>query len=56
MLLELAGLDKNERTMIQASIANVRDSDEIAMALIIQHPLVHLKPSAAQRPQGFGKA
>jgi hypothetical protein len=35
MLLDLAGLDKNERTMIQASIGNQRDFEKIADALIV---------------------
>ena len=30
MLLDLAGLDKTERTMIQASVGNVGDFDQIA--------------------------
>jgi hypothetical protein len=50
ILLDLAGLDKNERTMIQASIGNARDFDKIAEALIVQHPRVQMSKS-----QGRGK-
>ena len=54
MLLDLAGLDKNERTMIQASIGNARDFEKIADALVVQHPRVHLKPSTSLS-KGGGK-
>jgi hypothetical protein len=47
MLLDLAGLDKNERTMIQASIANARDFEKIADALVVQHPRIHLKATSS---------
>jgi hypothetical protein len=43
MLLDLAGLDKSERVMIQASIGNARDFDKIADALIVQHPRIHIR-------------
>ena len=57
MLLDLAGLDKNERTMIQASIGNARDFDKIAEALIVQHPRVHLRHvSASQSSKGGRKS
>ena len=51
MLLDLAGIDRNERTMIQASIGNARDLDKIAEALIVQHPRINLKsaPSSPSR-------
>ena len=60
MLLDLAGLDKNERIMIQASIGNERDFAKISEALIKQHPRIHLtKPGSrapGPRPQkGRGK-
>ena len=56
MLLDLAGLDKNERTMIQASIGNARDFEKIADALIVQHPRVHLnKQSGTTKPKGNPK-
>ena len=42
MLLDLAGLDKNERTMIQASINNDRSFAKVADALVCQHPRAHL--------------
>ena len=46
----LLGLDKSERTIIQASIGNACEFDKIAEALIAQHPRVRLKKSAgAQR-------
>ena len=43
MLLDLSGLDRNERIMIQASIGNERDFEKVAEALVVQHPRVHLK-------------
>ena len=54
MLLDLAGLERNERTMIQASIGNARDFDRIADALIVQHPRIHLKGTLKQaaKPKG----
>ena len=42
MLLDLAGLDKSERVMIQESIGNARDFDKIADAMIVQHPRIHI--------------
>ena len=55
MLLDLSGLDKNERTMIQASIGNSRDFDKIAEALIVQHPRAHLKTTSTPKGKGSGK-
>ena len=52
MLLDLAGIDRNERTMIQASIGNARDFDKIADALIVQHPRIHMKALKTAKPQG----
>ena len=43
MLLDLAGIDRGEKIMIQASIGNVRDFDKIAEALTLQHPRIHLR-------------
>ena len=37
MLLDLSGLTREERVMVQASIGNERDFDRVADALIIQH-------------------
>ena len=54
MLLDLAGLDKHERIMIQASIGNSRDFDKIAEALAIQHPRIHLN-EIKRNPTGKGK-
>ena len=45
MLLDLAGLDKNERIMIQASIGNARNFEKIADALVVQHPRIHMRES-----------
>ena len=42
MLLDLSGLDKGQRTMIQSSICNERVYDKVAEALIIQHPRIHV--------------
>ena len=68
MLLDLAGLEKSERTMIQASIGNARDFDKIAEALVVQHPRIHTKTTGGKgksspkfgkggvpRPKGKGK-
>ena len=43
MLLDLSGLTREERVMVQASISNDRDFDRVAEALIIQ--LVHVSIS-----------
>ena len=45
MLLDLSGLTREERVLVQASISNERDVDRVAEALIIQHPRVHLRES-----------
>ena len=45
MLLELAGLDRHEKIMVQASVNNARTFDRIADALILQHPRIHQKES-----------
>ena len=42
VLLDLSGLTREERAMIQGSIGNERDFDRVAEALIIQHPRIHL--------------
>ena len=42
MLLDLSGLTREERVMLQASGNNERDFDRVAEALIIQHPRIHL--------------
>ena len=43
MPLELSGLTREERVMVQASISNERDFDRVAEVLIIQHPRIHLR-------------
>ena len=43
MLLDLAGLDKHEKIMIQASIGNSRDFQRVADALVVQHPRIHIR-------------
>ena len=43
MLLDLSGLTREERVVVQASISNARDLDRVAEALIIQHPRIHLR-------------
>ena len=53
MLLDLTGLDKSERTMIQASIGNARDEDKIIEALLVQHPRIHLKGVTSSYGGGF---
>ena len=45
MLLDLAGLDKHEKIMVQASVNNARTFERIADALVLQHPRIHLKES-----------
>ena len=61
MLLDLAGLDKNQKNMIQSSIGNARDFDKIAGALLVQHPRIHIGEKSnsnsipARKPQGKGK-
>ena len=55
MLLDSAGLDKHERTMIQASIGNARDFDRVADALVVQHPRIHLKHTPTSRLTDKGK-
>ena len=42
MLLVTAGVDRQEKMMVQASISNGRSFDRIADALICQHPRIHL--------------
>ena len=54
MLLDLSGLTREERVMVQASIDNERDFDRVAEALIIQHPRIHLWESQ-RRVKGKGK-
>ena len=54
MLLELSGLTREERVMVQASISNERDFGRVADALIIQHPRIHLRESQG-RTKGQGK-
>ena len=48
MLLHFAGLDKQAKIMIQASIGNVREFEKIADALIVEHPRIHLSPAGAK--------
>ena len=55
LLLDLSGLDKGERTMIQASIGNVRDFEKIAEALVTQHPRIHLMKTAPPNRSAFGR-
>ena len=43
MPLDLSGLTREERVMVQASISNERDFDRVAEVLIIQHPRIHLR-------------
>ena len=47
MLLDLSGLTREERVMVQASINNEGDFDKVADALINQHPRIHLRESVA---------
>ena len=54
MLLDLRGLTREARVMVQASINNERDFDRVADALITQHPRIHLRESQ-RRTKGKGK-
>ena len=55
MLLDLSGLSREERIMIQASIGNARDFEKIADALMVQHPRRHLGEARKPRmPTGDG--
>ena len=54
MLLDLSGLTREERAVVQASITNERDIDRVAAALIIPHPRIHLRESR-KREKGKGK-
>ena len=54
MLLDLSGLTREERIMVQASVSNARDFDRVAEALIIQHPRIHLRENQ-RRTKGKGK-
>ena len=54
MLLDLSGLTREERVMVQALISNARDFDRVAEAPIIQHPRVHLRENQ-RRTKGKGK-
>ena len=55
MLLDLAGIDRNERTMIQAPIGNARHFDNVAEAFIVQHPRVHLRERKSTQPLSANK-
>ena len=54
MPLDLSGLTREERVVVQASINDERDFDRNAEALIIQHPRIHLRESQRQT-KGKGK-
>ena len=45
MLLDLSGMTREERVIVQASINSERDFDKVADALIIQHPRIHFRES-----------
>ena len=54
MLLDLSGLTREERVIVQASINNELDFDRVTDALIIQHPRINLEDSQ-KRAKGKGK-
>ena len=54
MLLDLSGLTREERVMVQGSIGNECDFDRVADAFIIQHPRIHLRESQ-RRPRAKAK-
>lgn len=43
LLLDLAGSDKDEKSMLQASISNARDFEKVADALTAQHARAHFR-------------
>ena len=49
LLLDLAGLDRGERIMIQASIGNVRVFSKVSEVLIVQHLRRHLKETKSNK-------
>ena len=49
MLLDLSGINRQERLMILTSCSNELAFDKIADALVLQHPRIH---SRDQRPEG----
>ena len=53
-LLDLSGLTREEKDMLQASISNERDVDRVAKAFIIQHPRI-LLPECQRQAKGKGK-
>ena len=54
MPLDLSGLTREERVMVQASIGNERDFDRNADASIMHHPRIHLRRSQ-RRTKGKDK-
>ena len=52
MLLDLGGLTREERVMVQSSISNERDFDSVAEAFIIQHPRIRCRESKTSERQG----
>eukprot|EP00973_Karenia_brevis_P068445 9520216-Karenia_brevis.AAC.1 len=57
MLLDMVGLDKQEKIMIQESIGNERDFQKVAEALVVQHPIIHVRESRkrlGERESGKG--
>ena len=54
MLLDLSGLTREERVMVQCSINNECDFDKVADGLIIQHSRIHLRESR-KLAKGKGK-
>ena len=55
MLLDLAGLEKDKKLLIQASIGNARDFEKIAEALLVQHPRIHLTEKSQPSSHKGGK-
>ena len=54
ILLDLSGLTREERIMVQASVSNAHDFDRVAEALVIQHPRFHHRETQRQA-KGKGK-
>ena len=56
MPLDLAGLGKHEKIMIQASIGNSRDFQKVADTVALQHPRIRVREHRRHGVKGSGGA
>jgi len=56
LLLDMAGLDYNQKLMLQSSVQNVRDFEPIAEALLQQHPNIHKREGRASTSHDKGSS